>query len=155
MLKLESHIYFMQEALKEANKAKQKDEVPVGAVVVKDDKIIARAHNQKNSKKNALLHAEILALEKAQKKLQDWHLYDCTLYVTLEPCPMCAGACINARVGTVVFGASDEKAGCFGSVFDFSQKNTFNHRPTIIKDILKEECAKILSDFFKNKREKQ
>ncbi len=142
----------MMVALKEAEKAKNKDEVPVGAVVTKDGKIIAKAHNTKNKHKNALHHAEILAIEKAQKKLKDWHLYDCTLFVTLEPCPMCAGAIVNARIGTVVFGASDPKAGCFGSVFDFRQK--FNHTPQVVKHILKEECGKILTTYFKEKRNK-
>jgi len=146
---------FMQEALKEALKAQHKDEVPVGAVMVKDDKIIARGHNMKNQKNNALLHAEIIVLNKTMKKLKDWHLNDCTLYVTLEPCPMCAGACINARVGKVVFGANDSKAGCFGSVYDFAEDNLFNHKPQIEKGVLQKECSNILTQYFKAKRNKE
>ena len=143
---------FMELALREAEKAKQIDEVPVGAVIVKNNEVIAKAYNTKNKNKNALHHAEMLAIQKAQKKLGDWHLYDCTLFVTLEPCPMCAGAIINARIGTVVFGAKDPKAGCFGSVFDF--KNKFNHTPQIIDGIKKEECGNILTNYFKGKRRK-
>ncbi len=144
----------MQQALKEALKAQQKDEVPVGAVLVKDNKIIARGHNVKNEKNNALLHAEIITLNKAMKKLKDWHLNDCTLYVTLEPCPMCAGACINARVGRVVFGATDPKAGCFGSVYDFAE-GLFNHKPKIEKGVLGVECGNVLTQYFKSKRNKE
>ncbi len=143
---------FMKIALKEAEKAKSKDEVPVGAIITKDGKIIARAHNTKNMDKNALHHAEMLAIIKAQKKLKDWHLYDCSLFVTLEPCPMCAGAIVNSRVGTVVFGAFDPKAGCYGSVFDFKQK--FNHTPQVVGGVLGEECGKILTNYFKEKRNK-
>ena len=140
----------MLKAIEEANKAKDIDEVPVGCVIVKYNKIIAKAHNKKNSKKNSLYHAEIIALNKAMKKLNDWHLLDCSLFVTLEPCPMCAGAIINARVGQVVFGASDPKAGCYGSVFDFCKK--FNHTPNIIKGILEKSCSEILTNYFKTKR---
>lgn len=143
---------FMTLALREAEKAKLIDEVPVGAIIVMDGKVVAKAHNTKNKNKNALHHAEMLAIEKAQKKLGDWHLYDCTLFVTLEPCPMCAGAIINARIGTVVFGAHDPKAGCFGSVFDFKDK--FNHTPNIVSGIMKEECGNILTNYFKEKRRK-
>lgn len=147
-------IKFMKEALKEARHAQEIDEVPVGAVLVKDEKIIAKAHNIKNSKNNALFHAEMIVLNKSMKKLKDWHLNECTLYVTLEPCPMCAGAVINARVGRVVFGASDKKAGCFGSIFDFSKDKLFNHKPQITSGILKEECGNILTEYFKSKRSK-
>ena len=143
---------FMELALKEAEKAKLIDEVPVGAVIVKDQKVIAKAHNTKNKTKNALCHAEMIAIEKAQKKLGDWHLYDCTLFVTLEPCPMCAGAIINTRIGTVVFGAFDPKAGCFGSVFNFCKK--FNHTPKIVTNIKEVECSNILTNYFKEKRRK-
>ena len=150
---MENEIFeqFMNLALDEAFKARKIDEVPVGAIVVKNGKVIAKAHNKKNKQKNALHHAEILALNKAQKKLKDWHLYDCTLFVTLEPCPMCGGAIINARVGKVVFGAYDKKAGCFGSVFDFSK--AFNHTPQIFGGIKEKECGEILSNYFKQKRE--
>lgn len=149
-----NHDYFMRHALKEAIKAKNKDEVPVGAVLTLNGKVVAKAHNTKNIKRNALLHAEVVVLSKAMKKLNDWHLNDCTLYVTLEPCPMCAGAIINSRVGTVVFGASDPKAGCFGSVFNFAAEKTFNHRPQIVEGVLKKECGEILTNYFKEKRGK-
>ncbi|MBR1925473.1 MAG: nucleoside deaminase [Clostridia bacterium] len=149
-IKTQDYERFMQEALKEAEKAKNIDEVPVGCVIVKDGKIIAKSHNQKNKKNNSLYHAEIIALNKAMKKLNDWHLLNCQLFVTLEPCPMCAGAIINSRVGTVVFGASDPKAGCFESVFDFCHK--FNHTPNLIKGILEKPCGEILTNYFKTKR---
>lgn len=143
---------FMNLALYEAEKARQIDEVPVGAVVVKDGNVVAKAHNTKNKSKNGLHHAEMIAIEKAQKKLGDWHLYDCSLFVTLEPCPMCAGAIINTRIGTVVFGAFDPKAGCFGSVFNFCKK--FNHTPKVITSIKEKECSAILTNYFKTKRRK-
>lgn len=143
---------FMHLAIKEAEKAKLLDEVPVGAIIIKDEKIIARAHNTKNQTKNALNHAEIIAIQKAQKKLNDWHLYDCTMFVTLEPCPMCAGAIVSSRIGKVVFGAKDPKAGCFGSVFDFCHK--FNHTPEILCGIKENECGEILTNYFKEKRRK-
>ncbi len=145
---------FMMLALHEAKKAESEDEVPVGAIVVVNGKVVAKAHNKKNQKHNALLHAEMLALEKAQKKLDDWHLLDATLFVTLEPCPMCAGACINARLKSVVFGAKDPKAGCFGSIFNFSEAK-FNHKPKIVSGILEEQCGQILTNYFKQKRSGQ
>lgn len=143
----------MKKALLEAKKSKELDEVPVGAIIVKDDKIIARAHNTKNETKNAINHAEIIALNKTMKKIGDWHLNDYTMFVTLEPCPMCAGALINCRVGTVVIGAKDKKAGCFSSVFDFSKD--FNHKPKIVFGILEQECGEILTNYFKEKRNKK
>ena len=126
---------FMQIAIEQAKKAKELDEVPVGAVIVKDGKIIAKGKNKKNYKNNSLYHAELIALNKAMKKLNDWHLYDCDLYVTLEPCPMCAGACINARLGRIIFGAYDPKAGCCGSIYNLPEDKRFNHRPKIIGGI--------------------
>ncbi len=142
----------MLEAIKQAKKAGDCDEVPIGAVVVKDGKIIARAYNKKNAKKNALLHAEIIALNKAQKNLGDWHLYDCDLYVTLEPCPMCAGACINTRVRAIYFGAYDQKAGCCATLYNLPSDTRFNHRPIVQGGIMAEECATLLTQFFKAKR---
>ena len=138
---------FMKEALKEAKKAYLKDEVPVGCVIVKDNKIIARGHNTKEKKKNAILHAEIVALTKAQKKLNDWRLNGCILYVTLEPCLMCTGAIINSRIKTVIFGAYDLKAGSMDSVINLCDY-PYNHKPEIYGGICEEECKKILSDFF-------
>ena len=144
--------FFMRQAVLLAQKAASLDEVPVGAVVVQNDKVIARAYNTKNKKKDALLHAEISALRKAQKKLGDWHLNDCDLYVTLEPCPMCAGACINTRLRTIYFGAYDEKAGCCGTLYNLPQDTRFNHRPNVVGGVLEQECSTLLTQFFKNKR---
>lgn len=144
----------MKLALKEAYKAKQKDEVPVGAVIVKQGKVIARGYNQRNSKQNATAHAEHIAIEKACKKLGSWRLEDCELYVTLEPCPMCAGAIIQARVPKVYYGAYDPKGGCFGSCINFNEIKGFNHYPEVVGGIIEEDCASLLSNFFKEKRKK-
>ena len=144
--------FFMRQAILLAQKAASLDEVPVGAVIVQNDKVIARAYNTKNKKKDALLHAEISALRKAQKKLGDWHLNDCDLFVTLEPCPMCAGACINTRLRTIYFGAYDEKAGCCGTLYNLPQDTRFNHRPNVVGGVLEQECSTLLTQFFKNKR---
>lgn len=145
---------FMKEALKEAQKAFEKDEVPVGAVIVKDNKIIARAHNVKETKHDATSHAEILAIQKACKKLGAWRLTDCDMYVTLEPCSMCAGALINARLRTIYIGTQDEKTGACGSVLNLLEYK-FNHKIEIQKYILKDECEKILKDFFRQLRAKK
>lgn len=142
---------YMQMALKEAAKAYAKGEAPVGCVIVRDGKVLARAHNLRESKKNPLYHAEILAISKTAGKLKGWRLLDCTLYVTLEPCPMCAGAVINARIPRVVFGAADPKAGCFGTLHDFASGG-FNHAPEVRAGVLKEECASLLKEFFREKR---
>ena len=140
---------FMKEALKEAKKALDKEEVPVGAVIVKDGKIIARAHNVKETKRNAICHAEILAVQRACKKLGAWRLVDCEMYVTLEPCPMCAGALINSRIKKVYIGTDDEKTGACGSVLNLLSDYKFNHTVNIEKYILKNECETLLKDFFK------
>ncbi|MBQ5321044.1 MAG: tRNA adenosine(34) deaminase TadA [Oscillospiraceae bacterium] len=139
---------FMREALKEAAKAAKKGETPVGAVIVRDGKIIARAHNLREKKKNALQHAEVLAINKACKLLGGWRLIGCSLYVTLEPCPMCAGAIINSRIERVVFGASDKKAGSCGSVVNLFEL-PYNHKPKVISGVLEENCGSILTEFFK------
>lgn len=149
---------YMKEALKEAKKALDKEEVPVGAIIVKDGKIIARAHNQKETKKIATKHAEILAINKACKKLDSWRLLDCEMYVTLEPCPMCAGALINSRIKKIYIGTDDLKTGACGSVLNLLDYK-FNHKVEVEKYILKEECEKILKEFFiflrkRNKSEK-
>lgn len=138
-------------ALKEAEKAYNENEVPVGAVIVKDGEVIARGRNMREQKNNALSHAEIEAINNACKKLKSWHLDDCELYVTLEPCPMCTGAIINARIKTVIFGAYDLKAGCMDSVINLCDY-PFNHRPEIYGGICEDECTKILKDFFKKMR---
>ena len=143
---------YMKEALKEAKKAYNKLEIPVGAVIVKDGKIIARAHNEKEKKHDTTKHAEILAIQKASKKLEAWRLSDCEMYVTLEPCPMCAGAIIQARIKKVYIGANDEKTGACGSVLNLFEDYKFNHKVDLEKGILNKECQKILKDFFKELR---
>ncbi|CDE13850.1 cytosine/adenosine deaminase [Clostridium sp. CAG:470] len=143
---------FMKAALKEAKKAYDKLEVPVGAVIVKDRKIIARAHNLKETKNDTTKHAEILAIQKASKKLNSWRLIDCEMYVTLEPCSMCAGALINSRIKKVYIGASDQKTGAVGSVFNLLEDYTFNHKVEYEKGVMQEECENILKEFFKKLR---
>ena len=143
---------FMKEALKEARKAYSKLEVPVGAVIVKNGEIIARAHNLKETKTDTTKHAEILAIQKASKKLKSWRLLDCEMYVTLEPCSMCAGAIINSRIKKLYIGAQDEKTGAAGSVLNLFEDFTFNHKVEVEKNILKDECEQILKRFFKELR---
>ena len=145
--------FFMREALKEAKKAYNKLEIPVGAVIVKNGEIIARAHNIKEEKKDTTQHAEILAIQKASKKLETWRLNDCEMYVTLEPCPMCAGALIQSRIKKVYIGTMDEKTGACGSVLNLLEDFKFNHKVEVEKGILKEECEKILKEFFIKLRE--
>lgn len=146
---------YMKQALKEAQKAYEKEEVPVGAIIVKDGKIIARAHNLKETKKDTTNHAEILAIQKASKKLNAWRLEDCEMYVTLEPCSMCAGALIQSRIKKVYIGTMDYKTGACGSVLNLLENYTFNHKVEYETGILKEECEKILQDFFKDLRKKK
>ncbi len=145
---------FMKEALKEAQKAFKKDEVPVGAVIVKDDKIIARGHNIKELKKDTTKHAEMIAIQKASMKLGTWRLEGCTLYVTLEPCVMCAGAIIQARLDKLVIGTMDEKTGACGSVLNILEDYKFNHVVKVERGILEKECKEELQDFFKKLRQK-
>lgn len=145
---------FMKEALKEAEKALKKEEVPVGAVIVKDGRIIARAHNLKESKKSSIKHAEILAIEKACKKLKAWRLEDCEMYVTLEPCPMCAGALVNSRIKKIYIGTEDAKTGACGSKLNLLNDFELNHKVEVEKNILKDDCEKILKDFFKYLRKR-
>lgn len=144
--------YYMKQALKEAEKAYKKLEVPVGAVIVKDGKIIARAHNQKETKTDTTKHAEILAIQKASKKLKSWRLIDCEMYVTLEPCSMCAGAIINSRIKKIYIGTMDEKTGAVGSVLNLFEDYKFNHSVEVEKNLMKEECKQILKNFFKELR---
>ena len=144
---------FMKEALKEAKKAYEKLEVPVGAVIVKDGKIIARAHNQKETKFDTTKHAEIVVIQKASKKLKSWRLIDCDMYVTLEPCSMCAGAIINSRIRKVYIGAVDEKTGAVGSKLNLFTDYKFNHDVLFEKGILNDECKSLLQDFFKALRQ--
>ncbi|WP_330398564.1 tRNA adenosine(34) deaminase TadA [Anaerocolumna aminovalerica] len=142
----------MKEAIKEAKKAAKIGEVPIGCVIVYEDKIIARGYNKRNTKKTTLAHAELLAIQKASKKLGDWRLEDCTMYVTLEPCQMCAGAIIQARMKEVVVGAMNPKAGCAGSVLNILQMQEFNHQAELITGVMEEECKMVLQDFFKELR---
>lgn len=149
---MDENIKFMKEALKEAKKSYQKDEIPVGAVIVKDGKIIARGHNIKETKTDPTKHAEIIAIQKASKKLQTWRLSGCTMYVTLEPCSMCAGSLIQARIDKVVIGTMDEKTGACGSVLNLLSDYKFNHTVQIETGIMQEECKRILQQFFKELR---
>lgn len=144
---------FMKRAVELAKVAAQNGDVPVGAVIVRDGVIIGEGYNRREQEKNALLHAEICAIEQACRKLYSWRLEGTTMYVTLEPCPMCAGAIINSRIERVVFGAYDEKAGCLGSVDNFSEKG-FNHRVQTLGGFMEEECAGLLTEFFSDKRKK-
>ena len=145
---------FMREALSLAREAAEEGEVPVGAVVVCDGKIVGRGRNRRETKKNALHHAEIEAIGKACKKLGGWRLHRCDLYVTLEPCPMCAGAIINARIKTVYYGATDPKAGSCGSLINLFEL-PYNHQPAMISGVLGDECAEVLKSFFRTLREKR
>ena len=149
---MEDYSKYMLEALKEAELAKLEDEVPIGCVIVKDDQIIARAHNLRETTNNPLGHAETLAIKKASEVLGDWQLVNCDLYVTIEPCIMCGGAIIQSRIRKVIYGAPDLKGGAFGSSINILDANNINHRPEIVKGVLEEECTKIIKDYFKSKR---
>ena len=152
---MEKEIRFMKEAIKEAKKAELIDEVPIGCVIVKDDKVIARGHNVRETKKTPLGHAEIIAIDKASKKLGAWRLQDCDIYITLEPCIMCAGAIIQSRIRRVYYGAKDPKGGAIKSSINVLEAKNINHHPEITSGILEEECSNIISQYFKRKREKQ
>ena len=146
---------YMKAALREAKKAYKLDEVPIGCVIVQNEKIIARGYNRRNTDKNTLAHAEMSAIKKASKKTGDWRLEDCTMYVTLEPCQMCAGAIVQSRLGKVVIGSMNPKAGCAGSVINLLQMKQFNHQVEMETGILEEECSTMLSTFFQELREKK
>ena len=146
---------YMKEALKQAKKAYALGEVPIGCVIVHEGKIIGRGYNRRNTDKNTLAHAEITAINKASKVIGDWRLEECTLYVTLEPCQMCAGAIVQARIPKVVVGAMNKKAGCAGSVLNLFQRPAFNHQVEFEQGVLEEECSAILSDFFRQLRLKK
>ena len=146
---------FMKKAVKQAKKAYDKLETPIGCVIVHEDKIIARGYNKRNMKKNTLAHAEILAINKASKVLGDWRLEDCTMYVTLEPCPMCAGAIVQARIPRVVIGSMNPKAGCAGSVLNLLQQDGLNHQVEVTKGVLAEECSGLMTSFFRELRKKK
>lgn len=151
---------YMKEALKQAKKAYELGEVPIGCVIVYQDKIIGRGYNRRNTDKNTLAHAEITAINKASKKMGDWRLEGCTLYVTLEPCQMCAGAIVQARITEVVLGSMNPKAGCGGSILNILEMPEFNHQVQVKRGVLAEECTHMLTTFFKelrirNKQEKE
>ena len=146
---------YMKQAIKQAKKAYALDEVPIGCVIVADDKIIARGYNRRNTDKNPLAHAELSAIRKASKKTGDWRLEECTMYVTLEPCQMCAGAIVQARIPRVVIGAMNPKAGCAGSIINLLQMQQFNHQVQTDIGVLGEECSTMLSEFFRELRKKR
>ncbi len=146
---------YMKEAIRQAKKAWALEEVPIGCVIVYEDKIIARGYNRRNTDKNTLAHAELQAIRKASKKLGDWRLEGCTMYVTLEPCQMCAGALVQSRIDRVVIGSMNPKAGCGGSVLNLLQMEEFNHQVEVIRGVLEEECSEMLSDFFRELRQKK
>lgn len=146
---------FMKEALRQAKKAEALDEVPIGCVIVQNGKIIARGYNKRNTMGTTLAHAELLAIKKACKKLGDWRVEECTMYITLEPCQMCAGAIVQARIPRVVIGAMNKKAGCAGSVLNLLEMKEFNHRVSVTRGVLEVECSQMLSAFFQQMREKK
>lgn len=148
-------IYFMREAIRQAKKAAAIDEVPIGCVIACGGKIIARGYNKRNKAKTALGHAEIIAIQKASRKLGDWRLEDCTIYITLEPCPMCAGAIVQARIPRVVIGAMNPKAGCAGSIFNLLQEDRLNHQAETVRGVLEEECRQMMKEFFRGLRERK
>ena len=151
--KLTDQERFMKEAIRQAKKARALEEVPIGCVIVHEGKIIARGYNRRNTDKNTLSHAELNAIRKASKKLGDWRLEGCTMYVTLEPCPMCAGAIVQARIPKVVIGCMNPKAGCAGSVLDMLHEDGFNHQVETEVGLCGDECSQMLKDFFKALRE--
>lgn len=146
---------YMKEAIKQAKKAYAIWEVPIGCVIVYEGKIIGRGYNRRNIDKNTLAHAELQAIRKASRKMNDWRLEDCTMYVTLEPCQMCSGALVQSRIDEVVIGCMNAKAGCAGSVMNLLQVDGFNHQVKIIQGVLEEECSSMLSEFFRKLREKK
>jgi len=146
---------FMTEAIRQAKKAAKIGETPVGAVIVLNGKIIARGYNKRETKKNSLCHAELTAIHKASRRMESWRLIDCDLYVTLEPCPMCAGAIIQSRIKNVYFGAYDSKAGCAGSTLDLFQPGLFNHDVHVEGGHYQTKCAELLSNFFRELRKKR
>ncbi len=152
---MEQNEKFMKAAIREARKAEKINEVPIGCVIVYEDKIIARGYNRRNTDKNTLAHAELSAIKKASKKLGDWRLEGCTIYITLEPCQMCAGAIVQARIDKAVIGSMNPKAGCAGSILNLLQIASFNHQVTLETGILEEECSSMLSSFSKTLREKK
>lgn len=155
MKKLTEDEKFMKEAIRQARKAEALGDVPIGCVIVRDGRIIARGYNRRNKDKTVLAHAELLAMRKACRKEGDWRLEECTMYITLEPCQMCAGAIVQARIPRVVIGSMNPKAGCGGSVLNLLEMKEFNHQAQVERGVLQEECSAMLSDFFRALRERQ
>lgn len=151
----QTDVRYMAEAMKEARKAYRKRETPIGCVIVRDGKIIARGRNRRDRSGNVLAHAEIEAIRKACKKLKDWRLEGCTMYVTLEPCPMCAGAIVQARMDRLVIGTMSPKAGCAGSILNLMDVPQFNHQVPVTKGVCGDECSRMLTDFFAELRKKK
>ena len=145
---------YMKEAIRQAHKAWKLGEVPIGCVIVRDGRIIARGYNRRNTDKNTLAHAELQAIRRASRIAGDWRLEDCTLYVTLEPCQMCAGALVQARIDRVVIGCMNPKAGCAGSIYNLLEEPAFNHRVRVLRGVLEEECSDLLKTFFKGLRQR-
>lgn len=143
---------FMSKAIEQANIAKNLNEVPIGCVITQNDEVIGVGYNRRNSMKNALYHAEIIAINEACAVVGDWRLEDCSLYVTVEPCPMCAGAIVQARIKEVIFGAKNAKAGCGGSILNILNEPRFNHRVDVTEGVMAEECAELMKEHFKNMR---
>ncbi|MFD2614518.1 tRNA adenosine(34) deaminase TadA [Paenibacillus gansuensis] len=154
MHSIEEHQQWMREALAEARKAEALREVPIGAVVVKDGVIIGRGHNLRETTFDPTAHAEMIAIKQASEALDAWRLLDCTLYVTLEPCPMCSGAIVQSRLPVVVYGTADPKAGCAGTLMNLLQEPRFNHEAEVVSGVLQQECASLLTDFFRRLRGK-
>ena len=146
---------YMKDAIRQAKKAYDLEETPIGCVLVHKGKVIARGYNTRNKKKNTLAHAEMIVIDKASRVLGDWRLEECTMYVTLEPCPMCAGAIVQARIPKVVIGSTNPKAGCAGSVINLLDMAGFNHQVEVVQGVLEEECSQLMRDFFKELRLKR
>lgn len=151
----QKHDKYMQAAIEEAKKAAQIGEVPIGAVIVRNDEIVGRGYNLRETKKDPTLHAEMIAIREASERLGGWRLIGCTLYVTLEPCPMCAGAIVQSRIEQVVYGAPDPKAGCTGTLMNLLNEPRFNHQVPVIRGVREEECAMLLKEFFRALRSKR
>jgi tRNA(adenine34) deaminase len=149
---MQEHLYYMQAAIEEARKAEQLLEVPIGAVIVWQDQIIGRGYNLRETTKDPLAHAELIAIKQASGYLQAWRLLECKLYVTLEPCPMCAGAIVQSRIPQVIYGTVDPKAGCAGTLMNLLQEDRFNHQVEVISGVLQEDCSLMLTQFFRRLR---
>lgn len=152
---MEKQEFYMKEAIRQAKKARKLDEVPIGCVIVFEDRIIARGYNRRNTDKNTLSHGELIAIRKACRYLGDWRLEGCTIYITLEPCPMCAGAIVQARITKAVIGCMNPKAGCAGSILNLLEQEDFNHQVQVTRGVMEQDCSEMLSVFFKELRQQK